>query len=71
MKHFKALSFAYWNDFTDNIDVSQNEINQCLKEGLLIRSPNTKKATYWITEKGLELFKTTKSYKTASPDLNC
>ena len=69
MKHFKALSFAYWNDFTDNIDVSQNEINQCLREGLLIVSPN-RNDKYWISEKGLELFKTTESYKTTSPNLN-
>jgi len=70
MKHFKVLSFAYWNDFTDNIDVSQKEIDSCLKAGLLIHSPNTKKVTYWITEKGLNLFKTSESYKTVNPELN-
>ena len=74
MIHFTALSIAYWNEAVDNYDVSEREIQSCLKEGLIKESDiprrEGKRQKYWITEKGLELFQTTESYKTSSPNLN-
>ena len=44
MIHFTALSLAYWNESVDNYDVSEREIQSCLKEGLIRKSDIPRRA---------------------------